>query len=350
MITIKPAAYLPFENKRIDQSLHAALIFLQKQLRKQIKLATKQKKIAQIAPDAKVAYLRLTWMHGTTAATIKSACQSFEHKLVPSGQLKKQQTTPLTGEMCVGSTSLGVNKRAISGVNLPQASVSINYAENYLFSFTRELNLYRRLLARSFSSSEDFWTDCDTFSRFVVALKRVQLRDSELFEIDREKWKNKLEEIYLNLDRLILSQKHTQLKNDSHIASLYVFLNTLEELKSTIETPSHQADDEDFELVQIPVILASHSIYGEPAPLNVMHEPPEEICRGSIQLGKDIQYIFTLKQHIDQVQALLEQYGLLSVKVKTIDKLEAASRLDRELGPYFYDAYSIKKWRKSSQA
>ena len=372
MTDIKPAAYLLKGAWTPSSEQHCALIYLLKHLRKQIKLVDKHDKILSRINDNKeiqdipkeilskaLSYLSLTWMHGTKAFVIKSSCEKSNGEILPFGELRKRNIQVLTGELQNGATSVGINQRSISGVNLAHALVSIEYANNFSFNLEGaegELEQYQKFLKLEFKILNDFLDRNGCFSRHIETLKRIQICRPEIFQQDKELLERKLEEIYNALKTHIFDKKPKELfgsndivwQNNYYTSMFYTFLNALEDLEEILRNPPKKDPPNkiDEELASIGIVVASANKYGIPVSLSTREEPSEEAHLGSIGLGKDIQVVFAKEENIQKVQGLINQVGLEpSVKVESMEVLEAASKIDRALGSYFYDVYNLRKWQ-----
>lgn len=363
-VEMNPAGYLNVQGKLLG-GWHAGVLFLLKHLRKQIKLAEKQDKIQKLIRQAELTipqdivnraldYLRLTWMHGTKAFVIKSACEKSNAELVPTGELRKRNIQVMTGELKCGVTTHGINQRALSGVNLPCAEDSIGYSNAFSFDINEERKIYNEFLEKKFSYLRDFLNDNGSFGRAIEALRRIQHHDPKIFENDRELFAKKLEEIYHGLNTEIFNKKPYEIFNTSdtyYSAGFYSFLKVLEEFEELVHNPpkAEEQDPSFCQLAQVPVVLASKTKYGIPCKLSGMREEDEEIYLGNMKLGKDIQVIFAKEDDIEKVQDLVSQSKLEgNIHVESMKVLEAAAAIDRAIGTYFYDIYSIPKWTKSS--
>jgi hypothetical protein len=64
-----------------------------------------------------------------------------------------------------------------------------------------------------------------------------------------------------------------------------------------------------------------------------------------MHLGTDIQVIFSNDEHLDQVRAVIQEGGLRDqIQVEPLSVLEAANKIEKALGGYFYDTYNLRKW------
>lgn len=369
-ISPKPSSYLLDKVQKINgdfQTNHVGLVFLLKQLRKQIKLATKLEKIKIKVQDNEEIknipeelqkkafdYLGITWLHGAKAFVIASACETSNGEILPAGELKKRKLQVITGEMEIGASAIGVNKESISGVNLSHVERGIRYAQGFKFELDKEVSNCQDLLNMSFTELDNFLNYHGSFSRKIESLKRVRDLHPEKYEQDKPLLQNQLLKIYEGLKTHIFDKKPNEIfkwHDNYYTSGFYSFLKAVEEfediLNSPIEKPNHNIDnDQAQELANIPTVFASTTKYGLPQKLSPMEEPSEEIYPGNLALGKDLQIIFTNDENIENVRDLINKYGLQEkTQVESLKVLEIASKMDRVLGTYFYDFYSLKKWQ-----
>jgi hypothetical protein len=361
-ICLKPSGYLldNCQDITIDQlNQQAALFYLLKQLRKQIKLKNPHKiqnKLTRQAVLTKEAldYLNIMWLHGTKAFAIHSACTTSDGNLLPAGALKKRKIEILTGEMQIGATAGGINQNSLSGVNLDCAQQSIEYANKFQLNEKDEEELCDNFLKNSFNDFRDFLNDYGMFSRSIEAVKRLQKCNPTVFVAKKNAFVQKLKDIYVGIKQSIFIERRQEIfdwHDDYYTSLFYSFLKSLEEFEEIL-APSTEILETDFldqnvkELTCIPTVVASTNHCGIPAPLRIYEEPSEEVYPGARQLGKDLQVIFTPREHIEKVKALVQQFHLEeAIKVESMDILEIASKIDQFLGPYFYDVYNLKKWK-----
>lgn len=363
---ITPGGYLPEENRR-QMETHAALFFLMKNLRKRIKLAAKFEKIKvkfnadlnvkKIDPDiAQQAfkYLGLTWMHGTKANIIKSACEHSERQLLPLGELRKRKIQTLTGAIDLGGTAIGINERFISGVNLHAASRAIDgYARKFSFNVDGELEKYEYIFKKKYYNFSHFTSCEDDFNRSIDAICRIKKCKPEVFEKDRERIQAKIKEIHEGIETEIFKKRPKEIfgwHDECFTSCFYSILKSLENLENLLAEPleKESLDKENEELATIPLVVASDSVHGIlTCPSSIMEDTEEEYL-GPLTFGKDINYLFANTKDVPKVKELVKRYGMAdSVTVEPMEILEAAQKIDWALGSYFYDVYNIKKWEKA---
>lgn len=359
----KAATYLFSDLYEADDTLpkkHEALLHELHYLRKQIKLLSEKpsdwrkriskKQINDIpreTVDKAFNYLNISWSHGTKAIVIKSACDLTQGALLPAGELRKQQQSMLSGELGIVH---GVNQRALSGVNLTNAAIdfgSIAYAKGYAFDIEEEKRLYKQLLNLK---TPPFASTSLRFSlgRSIEAMKRLYRLDPEAILKDKAILKAKIDEIYQSIDSNVFKIKEPRYFSNTHdmyyAEELYEFLQVLEHLEQFLDHPPQleKITEEDQQLANIPVVMASSTKRGMPVTLGSPHTglAYEEGIFDPMVLGTDIQVVFTKPEHVGTIQQLLKDKGLgNSVKVESMEILETAAKIDRALGPYFYDVY-----------
>jgi hypothetical protein len=346
------------KNKLIDQykDFHLILYHLVKYLRKEIKLITHPEAIKKRVPDASdsaLSYLNLTWLHGTKAEVIKTCCEKTEGELIPSGELKKKGVAITTGEIGVGTSSSGINHFALSGARLSSADLSIEYSRSYDFSLCKEISLFHQLLQRPFYSFRDLTAYYPSLTRQLEALKRVQRYRPDLFQHHLSELNLLVKKIRSTLDRCVFHPHIDELyhwHDDCHRSLFYDFLNDFEQLQLLIRYPELPCPQQktDSSLLNIPVVFASRTRCGITAAHSVSEDAREEFYPGQLKLGRDIQVIFTEKEHITTVRELLKQHCLdHSIAVEPFSVLEEVQNLEKRLKPYFDDVYSLNKWEQN---
>lgn len=312
------------------------------------------KKIPEHVVKSAIDYLGITWMHGTKASVISSACESSNKEILPAGELKKRKLQVFTGEMEIGASAIGINKDSVSGVNLPHAEESIEYAHNFKFNINEELEGYKNILKKEFVKLDDFLDYQGSFSRDIEALRRVQHMNPELFEKDKELFEKQWQKIHDGMKTHIFDKKPKEIfawPDNYYTSQFYSFLKALEDFEDILHSPIEKANhnialNQEQRLANIPAVFASMTKYGIPTAFSTWEEPSEEAHPGKLAFGKDLQVVFTDDAHIQEVQEIINKYGLeATTQVKSIEVLETASKIDRTLGAYFYDFYSIKKWQ-----
>lgn len=358
-----PRCYLFKSKQKVEWKTaenHAEYIHLLRQLRRRIKLITKQDKITAILrkdPAVKKLpkelfekaskYLGLSWMHGTKASVIKSACEHTKQELIPTGELFKKKATPLTGEMGIGVTATGINRGNLSGVSLGAADEAVAYAHNFNFNLHNETEQYKFFINSSFSTLKDC-LDRGAFARTLQALCRMQAAAPD--QLDYQILKNKLEEIHKTIEK-IFAEKPNEIFNwhdDYFTVKFYAFLKFVDALKDFLVTKSTLTiTNEDIDLANLPLVVGTSTKVGTPAHLTLWEEPEEEVIPGHLKLGADIKVVFTENPSIKKVQQLLHRYGLdTSVAVESMDVLKASAQMERVLAPYTCDYYNQKKWER----
>lgn len=363
LITERPSSYLQVD-REVEQS-HCAVMYLLKHLRKQIKLFNLEKIVSKVKDlnlnlkeEEQVAALdclRLTWMHGTKAFVLLSALHYSKGEILPAGELKNRNVSILSGELEVGNTCSGVNQKNISGVNLLEASKSLEYANKFTFSLDNEKERFEHIINYEFKKWNDFSDYQGHFYRStIVSFERILKCEPNRSEELKEKLKRKLNEIKQGLSLYIFEQKPSKLFGEKaeycYVDCFYKFLKVIEKLESLVDQPtgniSKITSDEEM-LTKIPIVLATKNRYGIPAPLRTCEEPAEEIYPEKLALGQEITTVFTESEHESKVKNILIRFQLENkVEVKSIQILKKASEIDKLMGPYFYDVYNLEKWQK----
>ncbi|CCB85377.1 putative uncharacterized protein [Parachlamydia acanthamoebae UV-7] len=359
----KPSCYL-LQGESVSASekeKHVVVLFLLKKLRRQIKLASKHDKIASMIENSAeiqeisqevvkkaLAYLNLSWLHGTKANVIKSACEKTNNKLLCVGALRQLQVQTLSGELREGAGVNGINQRFLSGVGLSSASRSIKYAKSFSFDLEAELSRYQQFLTTelSFKTHRDF-LDAASLGRTVEALKRIKKLQPETFEQDKELIIKKIAEIRAGIQKMFDENANVLFARMQlcYGVSFYNYMKSFEELESIFGLEAEVIDPEDQELAKIGVVVASKNRQGITYDLNPAYEESEEVYMGGIELAKEAQVLFVRNEDLSKVQALVQAVGLEEVTVESMDVLKAASKMDQILAPYFYDVYNIRKWK-----
>ncbi|MBS0655220.1 MAG: hypothetical protein JSR46_05545 [Verrucomicrobia bacterium] len=355
-----PEVYLLRQHK--EESLYLpATIFVAKQLRKRAKLEGKYEKVIsrvnqKLVPadliSRAMTYLNISWLHGTKAFALKSACEYSDKEILPSVELKQRKVALLTGEMREGSCAIGINGRAISGVNLPSAEKSIFYANLYSFDLENEVETYNRFLASTFTMFYDL-LDRGELTRQIEALSRVKRYDRERFEKDKPLLILKKEQIYKTIKKEVIDSRPNKIyshHDDYYTSKFYVFLESLARFEQLLteegQVATPEADLVNAELAKIGVVIASRTKCG--APVGFCSYDTEEVRYGALKLGDDIQAAFVKDEQLPRMKELLTTYGLHnSIEVESIEVLETASKIDQALGSYFNDVYNMKKWQKA---
>lgn len=334
---------------------HVAIMYLLKQLRRQIKLHCKREKILEkIDPmegnreirKKALKYLNLTWLHGTKASVIVSASKFFEGKLIPLGELKKRAVV-WTGVLGNGAKATGVNQVALSGVTLSAAGIACQYAEG----FKHAIDLDERSCENFFQCppSETLINNPERFIHVIEALKRLQSSSPDWITDHREVLQQKRKEIEEVLDKFYQEKSvyYFNWHDNSYTSDFYNFLIALENFDQFLDQSEDftQTDERNRDGVDIPIVVGSSTICGRPVNYSEYQDKAEELFEGSLTLGRDIQVIFTTD--VPRVQKIVDRCGFgESLRVEPMDVLTEASSIHRELAPYFYDVYSLKKWQK----
>ena len=311
-----------------------ALRHLYTLLRRHLKVLNKPEKYSSSQQIGSL--MQITWLHGTKASVIKSACTQTEGMLLPSGELKKRSLKILTGEMREGSRSCGINNTSLSGVALRNADTAMRYSRNYQLDPSGELRSYNFFLHEGGCPSDqsrgyEYFLDRGGFSRAIEAFRRVKFLNPELVRHDLESWKTKIENYYADFEKYVFKARPREVFNwhDRYYTSkIHAFICSLDWLRTEVELASSQLsnkdfgqeDSEDLELANIPLVFGSNTLYGTPA---CFGNAEENIP--AAKLGRDIQYVFTPQEHIDRVQALVNRYAL-QVHVLDMASLEQASK------------------------
>ena len=311
-----------------------ALRHLYTLLRRHLKVLNKPEKYSSSQQIGSL--MQITWLHGTKASVIKSACTQTEGMLLPSGELKKRSLKILTGEMREGSRSCGINNTSLSGVALRNADTAMRYSRNYQLDPSGELRSYNFFLHEGGCPSDqsrgyEYFLDRGGFSRAIEAFRRVKFLNPELVRHDLESWKTKIENYYADFEKYVFKARPREVFNwhDRYYTSkIHAFICSLDWLRTEVELASSQLsnkdfgqeDSEDLELANIPLVFGSNTLYGTPA---CFGNAEENIP--AAKLGRDIQYVFTPQEHIDRVQALVNRYAP-QVHVLDMASLEQASK------------------------
>lgn len=323
-----------FKMNRGTRHKFEPLCHLYTQLRRQVKVLTKPE-ICSLDQEVR-SLMQITWLHGTKASVIKSACTQTEGMLLPSGELKKRSLKILTGEMREGSRSCGINNTSLSGVALRNADTAMSYAREYQLDPSEELRTYNFFLHEGGRPSDqscgyEYFLDRGAFSRAIEAFRRVKFLNPELVHHDLENWKARIENYYADFEKYVFKARPREVFNwhDRYYTSkIYAFICSLDWLKTEVELASSQLsnkdcgqeDSEDLELANIPLVFGSNTLYGTPARFGNAEENIP-----AAKLGRDIQYVFTPQEHIGRVQALVNRHAL-QVRVIDMALLEEASK------------------------
>lgn len=235
---------------------------------------------------------------------------------------------------------------------MAHADKCTTYARDFSFDVKKELRDYQFFLDKEYETFSDFSDRQGNFTRMVEAIRRVRSNHLEKFEKDKPLLLKKLALMYSGIKELVFDAKPNEIfswHDYAYSHPFYSFLIALESFEELLKnsTPTQPVKIEDKELATIGVVLASNTRYGFPAPLSTHEEPSEEAHFGELQLGKDIQVVFTNDENISKVQEVINRLELdNSVKVEPMSVLKAAEKIDRTLGRYFYDVYNLKKWEK----
>lgn len=110
-----------------------------KEIRKNIFLSAKES-IPVLLKNRKI-----TWISGSRSAAIPIMLRLKQPALVPTGQLLKHNIVPLTGELGAGVSARGVNKNALSGMDLTGLEVCMSYAKTngFIFDPQKEIQFIR---------------------------------------------------------------------------------------------------------------------------------------------------------------------------------------------------------------
>lgn len=351
-----------------SQRKHAALLFHLKHLRKNIKLLTRQvgligkitkaspellKDVPQEKVEQAFQYLNLSWIHGTKASVIKSAMEKTGGKLVPSGQMGKYQVKVITGEMLNGATAEGINRQNLSGVSLQHATMSVDYAKSFKFDLAEEKKYYQKLLTFDPEKVSGLSDSNGILSRPIEALKRLYHLSPETIKADFPKLKEVIKICYKEVRDYIFKKDMNSQIFDWHdycfTSDLYNYLKAVQKLEEFISNPPSPdpITEEEQALANIPIVLASSTQYGLPIGLNSDRESEEEVYRGELTIGDDLQVVFASDEDVDKLKTLLEKQGMQDkVKVEPLSILVLANKIDQALSEYFYDPYNIEKWKK----
>lgn len=309
-------------------------------------------------------YLNLSWLHGTKASVIKSACENTECEIRPKGRLPNKKV--LTGEMQAGATSLGINHHSLSGVNLYNAKIAMEYAEDFKLNINNEIKILDRFIKCTYNYQ--FLRDgCENpyslleeqkLSQSSTALRRVAALNPKIFGDYKSSVEKKLVQTYYMTTDLFKAQPNkffgsrdsTSMVERARLddrSRLYILMTSLREMEETLEAPlSAPLSEFEQRLSTIPLVVASSNRFGLTLSKG-FQEIAEEVYPGALILGQDIKVVFTSQEYIDTVKQLLNQHGLNGkVEVESMEVLAKASELDVHAN--FYDGYNKKKWEEDN--
>lgn len=340
-------------------SPYSAACFLLKHLRKQIKLVSKEDMIVRKIEEASnlkelsdeikkkaLPCLRVTWLHGTKALAIKTACEKTEGQFLPSGELQKRQVNIATGEMARGSLATGINAVALSGVNLSNAKLSMQYAKDFKLDSQTILNDYKTFLDTDYNKFDSF-VNSNQLTRMIVSIRHMQVYYPEMFADARLKIAAKYEALHAAIDHFIFKNGYFMPVREVIAYEILAAFNKLEDILATPPEKVIRPDEQDLSLGQIEVVVASSKKYGEPCEMSGYVGDAEEAYYGGLAFGKELDVFFVQDEDKGKVEELLKEKGLDGkVKIESMKVLEAAHKIDEALRPYFYDVYSLNKWEK----
>lgn len=265
--------------------------------------------------------MNLTWVHGSGASTL-AGLRSTRGRLLPTGVLLDEGLVPFTGELQVGA--VGVNQTELSGVSLRDANVALRYsqmaragtnasnAEQLAQTFTQNLRQLNELYS---SFCEDHFNPyCQAmFRSLAITVRRMRLLHSNHLQ-----------------SQLTAAERSLSEFESAQPQSRDLLQTVRQELRRPL--PQIQLSSLDRSLIDsnFPLIFASSSL-----PVRRLPKASDFAERGARQvtnargevhaeatLGSDIQYIFTSRDHIPEVQRWLNESGLTGVQVLSTDALD----------------------------
>lgn len=285
--------------------------------------------------------LKLTWLHGTKAYVIHSACTNSNREILCAGELRKRKIDIITGEMERGAYALGRNNLYISGCALSGAQMCIDYAVNFPFNLKSEISAITSLLRMKIEYYEDALDD-GKFSRLIESIKRVKRLAPKEFIKQIPQLKMKIEEIYQNVNEFIFNSQTKQIfrwHDYYYTSKFFIFLKAMQNLEDIIVTPisneQPHIDETILNLVDIPTVIASNTKFG--IFLDNKQVGGEKCFPGGIQLDQDINMIFVEDKHISQIQNLLKSHQLeKSIQVESLSILKLASKVEESFSDTFH--------------
>ncbi len=298
---------------------------------------TEAKRLFQIHAQS----LRLTWVHGTRSPSLPGIVK--EKALVPLGMLLKEgKTVPGNGEN--NGTEWGLNADNLSGERLSscwqttaplyheastQLLISVLYAtkskggyghnsKNFSLESTLKL-LSLEKITQLLTHWKQLAVDPQSLSGVRIAILRVKQYVSQE---ESEKILGPVRELIVKtLSDPILEEKE-RLKN------------ALEELQKAMDSDIRKLSEQEKEWMHqnYPIVFASKTL--EPLQLDGAIEFAHP---GRAELGKDIQYVFTVLEKVDELQEILSPFHIQVFPFETAFYLET---LEMERGEEILDPVS----------
>ena len=281
-------------------------------------------------------FIPVSWVHGTSTATLVSMSKFLPkecHGLMPSGELMKRGIVPLTGELSVGISARGINQTGISGVHLAECDSAIDYSNYSVKSYRINYKKEKEYLGHNL---ENFYLDNVQSSRFkksVLRLKYFGQIDEQVVEMIKI-FIGKLNAIMSdnseNEERDILKRQHAEKEIEFMNGIIQEWLNGSNKSIFTDEECKF-IGCEDYDK---PISL----IFGSINPTEMVYLRSDikgEIgMNGFLKFGEKIQYVFTEKESIKEIEHYMSENIDGDVLVLDICLLKLMKTIEKLINNY----------------
>lgn len=228
---------------------------------------------------------QITWITGNRSAAIigmeaaAKTALSQRPALVPTGQLLKHNLVPLTGYLGQNVLSSGINMEYLSGMKLRGIETCLLYStrNDKIFSGFEEL---KYILG--------FKNEFLELNRLKIAVLRLILM-------------KELPSLWDTLKDHLIQTVMPQAKDPAHSDQLNDIIKLFDTVKPL------DLSEESLSLVyrSFPIVWGSCTLRPEQ---HEWGEKDEQLVKGSAELGKDIQIVFTDAKHVETLKKAVEKY------------------------------------------
>ena len=281
-------------------------------------------------------FIPVSWVHGTSTATLVSISKFLPkecHGLMPTGELMKRGIVPLTGELSRGISARGINQKAISGVHLSECNSAINYSKKSLESHKIDYKTEKQYLKYQLM---DFGSDnirSSYFKKSVLRLKYFGQIDEEVVEMIKifiKKLDDIIRDNLENEEENILKRQNAEKEIEFMNAIIQEWLDGSNESVFTDEECKFIGCEE----YDKPMPL----IFGSINPSQTIYPGSEikgEIAMlGFLKFGEKIQYVFTDKENIEEIDHYMSENIDGDVAVLDISLLKLMKTIDNMITTY----------------
>ncbi len=315
--------------------------------------------------------LKLQWLHGTKLSVLEDAMRLSDGFLKPLGELLKDDQIALTGEQLIGANEVfGINMKALSGVSLDSADRAIFYSKsfnNYSLKDVRS-RLESSAISIDKEASLGRFFECDVnwisdvnqdkmneFYRLIRETKQLKRLDPEQFQ-KKDYFIKKIYSLASKAERCVRKTLHEKKKEIFEVVDsqerfhFYQIVSATQSLRNTLKSEQGKSlqkrpDEEHDKKRQIPLVFASSKISGIPQGSFLgVSKKPEEVYPASLQIGEELDFLFTTEEHLPLLKKVVQDKGLEGkVHIESLETLELISDIKIRLWNKYRSLYSSIK-------